>query len=1334
MLPLRSASFALLLACLVLGSSASRAADIAKGADVSWLQQMADPSQGNGPFQFYDANGRTLDPDPVTNCLMILKERGIDTIRLRVLVPPIVSPNWDNQLAGNCTIQEVVPIAVKANALGLRLLINLDYSWTLADPGNQRIPVNWANEIAGMSTTDAINTLTNEVSAHTTDVVTQLKAAGVTPEWVALGNEITNGMLLHIENEVTTPSTRTSPNYGSPGPNLTKFINAGYNAVKAIDPNIKVVIHIDRAHIDSLDKGFFTTLKNNGGHWDVSATDTDDNDPADIQTTVNDLAASFNTPGAGGDGVLMMEIDPPNEYGSNNNSFNTNPNFDFVTNMLNVMRAVPNGKGVGALYWEPEADPDWRNYFYSAFTNHEPSAVLDAFRPAILQTSGTNIIGGNGLPLQLKGVNLGGWMLMEPWMTPADSSGLPDEFSILQKLDTRFGVSTEQSLISTYRKSWMDTNDADVPNDLDRIKAQGMNVVRVPVWWGDFYPLSVLDTKTVAITSPTAAPTAVGAPFSYVVTGTNSPTSFAASPLPVGLSFNAATGVLSGTPTTAGTTSVALQATGAGGTGTQTLSIAVATPASGVPVVTSASSLAVSSASPVVNYTITATNTPTSFSTSTLPGGLSLNTTTGAITGTLNPSVPGVYEITLTSKNATGSSSTNFALTVSGSVSSGAAPVMRADAFTLLDSLVQSAGERGIYTVIDMHGVLGGQSTSDDTGYANQNQYWTSTTDQANTQAMWSAIAAHYRGNAWVAGYDLLNEPTGTPSDAAVLTVLKNLYTAVRAADPDHIIFMEGTWGNSDWDMLPNPSSVGWTNVVYEMHEYQYNATDANVQKGADNQVSDFNNHQSSYAVPCYIGEFNDFNYADAWTHSVNVFNGDGMSWSSWSYKSTHGTGTDSWGLYNPNGKWTTVPNIATDSSSTISTDWSHWTTVNTFSSNSLISTTLIGPPAITSLPQAFVASGAAFTYTITANDSPTSFNATNLPAGLSVNTTTGVISGTPPANGGSFNIGLSAVTSAGICAANLRLTVTPTSNYPNVSSPIAATGVVGTAFSYTILGKNSPTSFGATGLPAGLSVNKTTGVISGKPTAAGQTNVTLSVANGAGTATQNLVLTVIPPAPVISGATTATGTVGTAFNYTIMASNSPTSYYATGLPAGLGVNTSTGLISGTPTTVGTSTVTLSASDAAGTGTAILTLTVNAGTTSFNTWESHYFNSTQLGNPAVSGPAATPQGDGVTNLLKYLCDIDPSRPMTAADRAVMPTLGTTADGKNLTLTYRQYVNLTGVTVTLQNSTDLVTWTVVMNAGPTMVGTDATTGDPIMQMQVPITAPQQFIRLNVVSSQ
>lgn len=377
-----------------------------------------------------------------------------------------------------------------------------------------------------------------------------------------------------------------------------------------------------------------------------------------------------------------------------------------------------------------------------------------------LKTSGLNIVDGSGNPVVLRGVNLGGWMVMEPWMTPADSSGLADEYSIIQKLDSRFGVATEQSLIQTYRQAWMTTQ------DLDNIKAQGLNVVRVPVWWGDFYPLSAL--------------------------------------------------------------------------------------------------------------------------------------------GTANPT-------------------------------------LRSDAFTLLDALVQAASARGIYTVIDMHGVFGGQSTSDDTGQQNQNLYWNNPTDQAATTQMWSAIAAHFKGNAGVAAYDLLNEPSGVSSTSTVWPVLNTLYQAVRAADPDHIVIMEGTFGNWNWSMLPSPGTYGWTNVVYEMHEYQWsNETASGVESGAANQVTDFNNHKS-WNVPAYIGEFNAFGTGTpAWQVVVNDFNNDKMNWSAWSYKATHGSGTDSWGLYNPTGTWPPVPNITSDSSATIAADWSLWTTAHAFAINPMLAPVIV--------------------------------------------------------------------------------------------------------------------------------------------------------------------------------------------------------------------------------------------------------------------------------------------------------------------------------------------------------------------------------------------------------
>jgi aryl-phospho-beta-D-glucosidase BglC (GH1 family) len=364
---------------------------------------------------------------------------------------------------------------------------------------------------------------------------------------------------------------------------------------------------------------------------------------------------------------------------------------------------------------------------------------------SMLHASGRNIVNANGSTVLLKGVNLGGFMVMEPWMCPADSGGLPDTYSIIAELDSRFGIAEEQTLIRDYQQSWI------TPQDFVNIKNAGFNAVRVPVWWGNFYPIA-------------------------------------------------------------------------------------------------------------------------------------------------NVSNAG----------------------------------WRSDAFTELDWVVNQAAAQGLYVIVDMHGVVGGESTSDDTGEQNVNAYWTNSNDQGNTAYMWWEIANHYNGNPTVAGYDLINEPMNAPSNAAVISAYASLYTTVRSADPSHIVIIEGTFDDWDWSMLPSPSSEGWTNVVYEMHEYEWNDSEAVVEQGSVNQVNDFNNH-ASYNVPGYVGEWNDFAYgAAAWQYSVNTYNNGGESWTFWAYKATDGLTPDAWGLYDPS-YWPTTPNVSTDSAATIASDWAEWTTANSF-------------------------------------------------------------------------------------------------------------------------------------------------------------------------------------------------------------------------------------------------------------------------------------------------------------------------------------------------------------------------------------------------------------------
>ena len=507
--------------------------------------------------------------------------------------------------------------------------------------------------------------------------------------------------------------------------------------------------------------------------------------------------------------------------------------------------------------------------------------------------------------------------------------------------------------------------------------------------------ITLLSSAVPVITSSTSASGTVGSAFSYQIAATNSPTSYAATSLPAGLSVNTSTGLISGTPTAAGTSSIALSATNSSGTGNATLTLTVTV---GPPVITSSTS-ASGTVGSAFSYQITATNSPTSYAATSLPAGLSVNTSTGLISGT--PTAAGTSSVALSATNGSGAGHATLTLTVT------------------------------------------------------------------------------------------VGPPVITSSTSA-----------------------SGTVGSA--------------------FSYQITAT----------------NSPTSYA-------------ATSLPPGLSVNTATGL---------VSGTPTAA--------GTSSVALSATNSSGT-----GHAT---------LTLTVTVGAPVITSSTSAAGTVGSAFSYQITATNSPTSYAATSLPAGLAVNTSTGLISGTPTAAGTS-SVALSATNAAGTGHATLTLTVT--AGPPVITSSGAANGIVGSAFSYQIAATNSPTSYAATSLPAGLAVNAATGLISGTPTAAGTSSVALSATNSAGTGHATLTLTVTVGPPVITSSTSAAGTVGSAFSYQITATNSPTSYAATSLPAGLSVNTSTGLISGTPTATGTSSVTLSATNGNGTGQATLTLAIGPLTT-----------------------------------------------------------------------------------------------------------------------------------------
>ncbi len=250
-----------------------------------------------------------------------------------------------------------------------------------------------------------------------------------------------------------------------------------------------------------------------------------------------------------------------------------------------------------------------------------------------------------------------------------------------------------------------------------------------------------------------------------------------------------------------------------------------------------------------------------------------------------------------------------------------------------------------------------------------------------------------------------------------------------------------------------------------------------------------------------------------------------------------------------------------------------------------------LGTPVVNSPATATGALLTPFSYQITATNLPTIFTAAPLPLGLTLSPT-GLISGTPT---------LASVTPylITITAANATFTSAPFTLTVNIpASPPVVTGgsttaTVGVPFTFQIAATNAPTNYTATPLPAWLSLNSLTGVLTGTPPSAGSVVLSINATNGVlpNPTPVTLTITVSVGAPVITSAS-AGGTIGQPLSYQIPATNSPTSYTAAPLPPGLSLNGTTGVISGTPTAIGSFIVTLTATNATGTGNGSVTFVI----------------------------------------------------------------------------------------------------------------------------------------------
>lgn len=308
----------------------------AKGADVSWITEM----EASGRL-FYNKQKRPTDG------LALMKELGMNAIRLRVFVNP--SDGW-------CGITDVVNKAYRAHLLGLKLLINFHYSDSWADPGQQTKPAAWSHY--------SIVQLQQAVTQHTTEVLRALKAKGITVSWVQVGNETPSGMLWP-EGQIRDSNFK----------NYAQLCNSGYEAVKAVYPHAKVIIHLNDGANSELYRWFFNGLEASQAKWDVIGLSLYPSWSAESWQTQNDkclanmkdLIARYHKE------VMLCEVGMPWQDAASAKAF--------LTDIIGRSKSIEENRCLGVFYWEPEAYDNWKEYDKGAFDKSgQPTEALDAFK------------------------------------------------------------------------------------------------------------------------------------------------------------------------------------------------------------------------------------------------------------------------------------------------------------------------------------------------------------------------------------------------------------------------------------------------------------------------------------------------------------------------------------------------------------------------------------------------------------------------------------------------------------------------------------------------------------------------------------------------------------------------------------------------------------------------------------------------------------------------------------------------------------------------------------------------------------------------------------------
>lgn len=310
------------------------------GADLSYVNQIL------------DHNGVFLDQGEERSPYAIFKDYGTNLVRLRLWHNPVWTMNGNGEGSQMYSdLFDVERTIVLAKEQEMAVLLDFHYSDTWADPEHQDVPAAWAN------ITD-IEVLKDSVYQYTKKTLEYLNGKGLMPELVQIGNETNCGMMITEAGEDFPALSVCDGNWS----NLGEVINSGIRAVREVNQETKIVLHVaDPQHVDwwftnITSKGMVTDFEMIGfSHYPLWHTTVKVHD---LSASISSFKTKFNK-----DVIILETAYPWTTEGNDdyNNLFGGDapiPGFPYTQEgQLDIMKTITqeviDGGGIGVIYWEP---------------------------------------------------------------------------------------------------------------------------------------------------------------------------------------------------------------------------------------------------------------------------------------------------------------------------------------------------------------------------------------------------------------------------------------------------------------------------------------------------------------------------------------------------------------------------------------------------------------------------------------------------------------------------------------------------------------------------------------------------------------------------------------------------------------------------------------------------------------------------------------------------------------------------------------------------------------------------------------------------------------------